>query len=244
MNIGDTYKNKAGIEMTVVEINNSKDIVIEFKSGYRKRTTSSHVVTGRIKDKLSPSIFGVGIIGDGAHSTTSNSRETKAYKTWKGVLQRCYYKCESSNLDLSYQGCEVCDEWLNFQNFAEWFNKNHPMDGSSYQLDKDIKVIGNKVYSPEFCMIIKTRANQLIKEKSKVTLNETIGVHFCKDRMKYVSSASSESSKKRKIKRFASKDDAYNYYISGKVCDINHMFNDGEIDNELRLMLINKVKSL
>lgn len=36
------------------------------------------------------------------------------------MLQRCY-----NNKQLSYFDCEVCDEWLCFQNFAKWYEENY-----------------------------------------------------------------------------------------------------------------------
>jgi hypothetical protein len=40
-----------------------------------------------------------------------------------------------------YKDVKICEEWYNFQNFAEWFENNYnPETMQSWQLDKDILV--------------------------------------------------------------------------------------------------------
>jgi hypothetical protein len=62
----------------------------------------------------------------------------------------------------------VCNEWHNFQNFAEWFCKNY-CDASmdKWQLDKDIIVPGNRVYSPETCCFVPNAVNNKPEYKKK-----------------------------------------------------------------------------
>ena len=63
----------------------------------------------------------MGYIGEGKYkSIISNGSKTQThcYSTWKSMLTRCYdekYHIKKP----TYENCYVCDEWLNFQNFAE-----------------------------------------------------------------------------------------------------------------------------
>lgn len=103
-------------------------------------------------------VFGVGICEKGKHLASINGKKTKAYIAWRDMLRRCYSaKCHEAQP--TYIGCAVCDEWISFQNFADWFEGNYPKDGNKYQLDKDLKIIGNKVYSPETCLFVSRQVN-------------------------------------------------------------------------------------
>lgn len=77
------------------------------------------------------------------------------YSRWASMLARCY--CKKSLIDNpSYAGCSVCEEWLLFSSFSKWCVINY-VDG--YHLDKDIRIKGNKVYSPEACMFVTAKKN-------------------------------------------------------------------------------------
>ena len=102
-------------------------------------------------------VMGVGLF-DVKYTCTANESIKKASNLWRGMLMRCY---DNSFLDthISYKGCSVCDEWLRFSNFKEWFDKNY-VEG--YALDKDILIKGNKTYSPKTCCFVPQRINSLI----------------------------------------------------------------------------------
>ena len=107
------------------------------------------------KSKLTPSVFGIGFIGVGDYKPSFNGRNTKQYISWKGMLERCYSPKWHKEKP-TYIGCTVCDEWLNFQAFAEWYDASYI---TGFQLDKDIKLIGNKIYSPENCKFVSSGDN-------------------------------------------------------------------------------------
>lgn len=112
----------------------------------------------RRDDLMEPKLYGVGFFGVGPFNCGENGTHTKAYSCWKRMLERCYadYAHEKHKI---YSGVTVCDEWHNFQNFAKWHYDNYPDDGEKYHLDKDIKIPGNKVYSPEACMFVTPHEN-------------------------------------------------------------------------------------
>lgn len=86
------------------------------------------------------------------------ARQSVLYKTWFGMLRRCYDSKWRSKHP-SYRDAKVCEEWLMLSSFKEWFDKNY-IDG--YALDKDILVKDNKIYSPETCCFVPQKINNLI----------------------------------------------------------------------------------
>tara|TARA_R110000796_G_scaffold96826_1_gene203482 strand:- start:237 stop:839 length:603 start_codon:yes stop_codon:yes gene_type:complete len=104
----------------------------------------------------------------------------KYYKTWKSMLERCYSD-KYQDIHPTYKGCTACKEWLTFSNFKKWMEKQ---DWEGKQLDKDILIIGNKIYSPATCIFITHDINLLLtnnKEKrglypQGVSLRKDIGM--------------------------------------------------------------------
>lgn len=77
----------------------------------------------------------------------------------------------------TYKDVTVCDEWHNFQNFAEWFEQNYnPETMQGWHLDKDILVKGNKVYSPETCCFVPKEINFLFTNRKNQRGSYPIGV--------------------------------------------------------------------
>lgn len=90
----------------------------------------------------------------------------------------------------TYENVIVCSEWLNFQNFAEWYYKQpffnaKDYNGKPYQLDKDILFKGNKVYSPETCCFVPPEINSLLVKGDNIRGKYLIGVRFNKKLSKY-----------------------------------------------------------
>lgn len=96
----------------------------------------------------------------------------KAYDTWRLMLDRCY-SSDFHKRQQSYKDCSVCNDWLLFSNFKKWFDVNYV---SGYQLDKDILVKGNRVYSPQTCCFIPQRINSLFTKQSKAIRKGIVGV--------------------------------------------------------------------
>jgi len=133
---------------------NAKSVEIEFlDTGYKTKTHVSNIRKGNVKDKLSPSVSGVGFFGEGKYKATVNGKNTKPYQIWIDMIQRCY--CPKSHIRFpTYIGCTVSPIWLNFQNFAQWFELNY-VEG--YELGKG----GNKVYSSNTCLFVSHKENSV-----------------------------------------------------------------------------------
>ena len=82
-------------------------------------------------------------------------RILKSYDCWNDMLSRCY----SPRVHASqprYIGCTVSADWLVFSRFKRWFDSRYQ---EGYELDKDLLIPGNRVYSPETCVLIPTFLN-------------------------------------------------------------------------------------
>lgn len=140
--------------------------------------------------------YGVGIYKKGKNPASISGRPTKPYYTWRNMLERCYdSKCQEKYP--TYIGCSVCDEWLNFQVFAEWYETNHPKDCNKYHLDKDLKALGNKVYSPETCLFVPTAVNLFTTDSSAARGSCMIGVTWYKPTEKFMSYCKNPFTKKQ-----------------------------------------------
>lgn len=165
--LGATKVNNFGSIMTVTEYNTALDIMIYFPE-YNSYTHTNwqKFEQGAVKCPYEPRYYGVGYLGEGKYKSKENGKNTKAYNAWRAMIQRCYddkYKHKNP----TYINCEVCEEWHNFQNFAKWFEENYyEVEGERLDLDKDILVKGNKVYSPSTCIFVPQRINMFFRENN------------------------------------------------------------------------------
>lgn len=121
-------------------------------------------------------VYGVGI-NDADYVVQLRTKYDKTlhcpfYTTWVGVLRRCY----SENWKIkypTYKECTIDPEWHRFSVFRAWMQDQ---DWQDKVLDKDILIVGNKVYSPSTCVFITSRVNKFCNENSLVRGECPIGV--------------------------------------------------------------------
>lgn len=112
------------------------------------------------------------------------------YKVWSSMLYRAY----SHNFKKrrpTYQNCTVCEGWLSFMSFRDWMEQQ---DWVGKQLDKDLLVEGNKVYSPDTCAFVSPISNTFIE---KAATKGLIGASLTSNGKKYRASCSNPFTKKR-----------------------------------------------
>ena len=175
---GATKNNKFGSKMTIIKYRNAHDIDVYFEEydWTYKHAQYSHFKNGSIKCPYEKRYYGVGYIGKGKYTGYKNSKITKCHKTWIDMLERCYdKKCQDKNP--TYKGCTVCNEWHNYQNFAEWYYNNYyEIKGEQVHLDKDIIIKNNKEYSYNTCVFVPQSINNLFCKSNKLRENLPIGV--------------------------------------------------------------------
>lgn len=178
--VGTVWESNNCGEFEVIAYNCARDVTVRFvDTGFVTNTQADNVRRGKVKDLALPTACGVGFIGIGEFKPKSGGKMTKHYHAWRNMLKRCYYP-EYHALNPTYNGCAVCKEWHNFQNFSRWYYENCPKDGFSYQLDKDLKVIGNKIYSPETCLFVSSVVNSFTIDSGASRGEYMIGVYFNK----------------------------------------------------------------
>ena len=164
--VGKVCKSKSSGDFKILKYNGSKDVEIQFlKTGYETVVQLGHIKSGSIKDPYSPSVFGVGISGT-KYPPTINGVQTKEYVLWKHMLERCYsdvYKKKQP----TYEGCEVSDKFKSYTYFYEWCNKQMGFDNEYWQLDKDLLIKGNKVYSEDYCVFLPKEINLVLTKSNK-----------------------------------------------------------------------------
>lgn len=165
--IGEIEVNTFGSKMKIIKYNNAKDMVVEFENGYKTNAQYSDFKKGNVRNVYDRNLFNVGYLGEGIYKSKVNRKNTPQYNAWQNMLRRCYDESYQEKHP-TYIGCEVVEEWHNFQNFAKWYDENYyEIEGQIMDLDKDILVIGNKIYSPETCLFVPQSINKLFTTRGK-----------------------------------------------------------------------------
>ena len=219
--IDEVRKNKeslGGYKMKIVEYNGKDDITVEFQDEYNAKvhTGYNNFKNGSVKNPYHPSVFNIGYIGQGKYKVSENGKNTVEYIMWYSMLQRCYDPYYI-NKEPTYINVEVCKEGLNFQNFAKWYNENK-YGNEKLHLDKDILVKGNKIYSPETCILLPERINKLFVKCDAKRGMYPIGVHWDKDANKFKAQCSIlDENGKKKTKNLGRYNTSKDAFISYKV---------------------------
>lgn len=112
-----------------------------------------------------------------------------SYIKWKNMMQRCYDK-KVHKYKPEYADKTICEEWQNYANFKIWFDEHYIPSDSQIDLDKDLLIQGNKVYSPETCVLLAHYINAIFEYNAidQVHKNEdgmfVIGKGKCKSKKK------------------------------------------------------------
>lgn len=174
LKIGEISINHKGTEMVIVEYHDTHDVIVEFQDDYKYKTHASYYdfVDGSVANPFDKTVFGVGCLGIGEYDSSN-----MAYSVWTGIIERCYNLSHPA-----YYDCCISDEWLNYQNFAKWYNNEYYYcRGECMHVDKDILCPGNRVYSADTCIIVPQRINCMI---TRVQIKEDglpTGCHYHND---------------------------------------------------------------
>lgn len=178
--VNEENYNKFGSMMIIINYRSAKDIDVYFPEydWVYKNTRYEKFKKGSLKCPYEPRNYGVGYIGEGRHKSSYNNVHSKIYDVWNHMLQRCYSAISNYKYQ-TYENCYVCDEWLNFQNFADWYERNYyEINDEQMNLDKDILYKGNNIYSPETCIIVPHSINSLFIKSDAVRGELPIGVNY------------------------------------------------------------------
>lgn len=177
--IGEEKPNNQGCLMRIVYYQNARNIIVEFQDKYKHciKADYSNFQKGTIKNPFYPSVYNVGIVGE--FYKNKNLTNMKEYKTWYGILQRCY-DSKFNHKYSTYHEASCCDEWLLFENFYRWLHQQNNFEkwlkGYRWDIDKDILCKGNKKYAPNLCTLVPHNVNSLFTKSDAKRGNLPIGV--------------------------------------------------------------------
>lgn len=154
-------------------------------------------------------VYGVGTKGDDV--TVVNGKQTKVYKTWTGMLERCYSP-RYQKLHPTYIGCSVCAEWLQYHTFKQWFDVNY-VEG--WDIDKDLLVDGNKEYGPDTCIFVPHQINSLFTDCGRARGDYLLGVSLKKRAGELVAHVRVDG-KKQHLGYFTNANEAHKAYLIAK----------------------------
>lgn len=152
-------------DIVVLEIIDNQNVRVCFVHPFFEKVAKPvHVRKGSVKNPLFPSVFDVGYIGVGLHNVSENSKATKVYNIWHSMLQRVYSPQNDTHAR-QYSGVSIHPDWLNFQNFADWYVKRSTQFidvDFGWDLDKDLLFPGNRIYGPDTCCLVPHPVNGLL----------------------------------------------------------------------------------
>jgi len=137
------------------------------------------------------------------------------YRKWHSMIKRCY-SAKYLKEHPTYIGCSVSKEWLRFSTFLKW------MEGrfvKGLELDKDIKIPGNKTYGEDGCMFVTRHVNSLLNKSLAQKGPFPTGVSFHKGDKRYRATCHIEG-KQRHIGAYLNPIDAERAYIKAKKVEI------------------------
>jgi hypothetical protein len=165
-------------------------------------------------DEDNKKVYGVGI-NDSLTSTiydeNGQRKRCPYYGRWFGLLSRCYSQ-KALSMKRTYEGVTVCNEWLIFSNFKAWMEKQ---DWEGKELDKDILVPGNKIYSPDTCVFVERRVNLFILEMVQRKSGLLQGV--TKYQEKYRAQCNQLDGKKKSLGYFSTQEEAHEAWRKEKL---------------------------
>ena len=158
---GSKWLQSNGCYLEVVEFLGNSSFMVKFEDSPVFKADAKEFRKGAVKNKNKPQVYNVGYIGYGEFMSKNTSKKhTPEYEVWRGVIRRCYDENARQYNIYGGRGVTVCEEWHNFQNFAQWYT-SLPDYNKGFHLDKDLLDKSNTVYSPEKCTLVPPSVNSL-----------------------------------------------------------------------------------
>jgi len=134
------------------------------------------------------------------------------YRAWNDMLVRAYSPKYHAKHP-TYIGVTACEEWHSFMAFRAWMETQ---DWEGKQLDKDIIVPGNKVYSPATCVFVSSQINSLLIDCAAARGEWPIGVSLHKTRNRFYAQVT-ENGRQRHLGSFDTPEAAHLAWQKAKV---------------------------
>ena len=213
--VGKICKSKSSGDFKILKYNGSKDVVIQFlKTGFETIVQLGNIKIGNVKDPYVPSVQGVGVTGT-KYPITVDDVITKEYDLWQNMLKRCYSD-NSKKKNPTYEGCEARDKFKSYEYFYEWCNEQIGFGVDGFELDKDLLVKGNKVYSEDTCVFIPKEINLLLTKCIASRGEHFIGVSWSNISKTFVAIVRKNKGKQEHLGYFKTEIEAFKAYKQAK----------------------------
>ena len=238
--VGKVYKSTSSGDFKIVKYNGAADVEIRFMTtGYETTVELGSIKIGYVKDPHYPSVYGAGILGT-KYPSKVNGVKTKEYILWCSMLQRCFSE-KYQKKQPTYKDCEVSDNFKSYEYFYEWCNKQIGFNSKDWQLDKDLLVKGNKVYSEEYCVFIPREINSLLTKSTASRGEYLIGVCWSKTHEAFKATVGKNKGNSEHLGYYNTELEAFNAYKQAKEAFIKEQAENwkGEIDERAYNALMN-----
>lgn len=212
---GEKYISNQGYTIEIIKYYRNDNITVLIDNKHIiNNIRYNNIIKGSVSNPFHPSVYNVGYLGEAKNLVSKDGKNTKVYYYWHNILKRSYSDLLKEKYP-TYKDVTVCEEWYNFQNFAQWFEENYnPETMENWEIDKDILVKGNKVYSPDTCCFVPHEINSLFTKTNSKRGNYPIGVH--KQDNKYVAQINVNKDKQHYLGFFNTPEEAFKAYKTAK----------------------------
>ena len=213
--VGKIYETNQGCQVQVIDYIAYSKILVKFldESAHEKFVGKKELLRGAVKNPFFPEVRGVGFFGVGPYTgkiSFGSSINTKEYSHWSCMLTRSYCPKYQEKFP-TYLTCSVDPQWHNFQEFAEWCQWQIGFTDENSVLDKDLLFQGNKIYSPETCVFLPPKLNNLIVSQVRNGKDTPAGVSFQESSQKYIVSCAIDG-KNKNLGRYKCPVEAFSVY--------------------------------
>ena len=168
-----------------------------------------------LEARMKPSVYGVGCLGSNLELKASyNGKKCPIYYAWARMIERCYSKKLHERFP-TYIGCTVSDEFKDYSKWRVWYD-NYPYKQDGWQLDKDLLIKGNKVYSEDSCVFLPQEINKILTKSTTSRGKHLIGVCWSKTNKAFKAQVNKGKGKPEYLGLFKTELEAFNSYKQAK----------------------------
>ena len=163
-----------------------------------------------------------------------DNKELKEYGVWVNMLSRCnpkfWVRCPT------YSGTTCSENFKLYSFFYEWCQTqvgfgNTDERGMAWNLDKDLLIKSNKIYSEDTCVFLPQKINKLLTKSLAARGNYPVGVCFHKRDKRFAVKCNNGNVNQKYLGNFNTAEEAFQAYRAFKEAYIK------EVANEYRTQL-------
>ena len=226
------YESSSG-KFKIISYKDSKNVRVKFiDTGFETVARLDNIRNGKVKDRYLPSVYGVGIVGT-KYPISEGGVHTKEYGLWKNMLRRCYSDTYKKKYP-TYIDCKCSENFKSYEYFYEWCNEQIGFGNIGFELDKDLLVKGNKVYSEDSCIFIPTEINTLLVKRAASRGEHLIGVYWHSKNKAFVARVNKSKGGSEYLGLFNTEIEAFNAYKTAKESFVKEQANKWKSQIDIR----------